>query len=353
MTNEGFAFNEGWAEYWSKEPQHGNVCDKTPPIFSIEGVVAEDLNYLANCTGVDRKGMIAVLQRGRNIIHTDKEFREEFQKQFPNIDLTKCPPLSPARALLIPRERLKTLRDLRYGIPASSSSGAIAAGSSAASVRQPVDNATLVAALRADMDAQVQVTNQLRKDLDDSIKVAAEPGVCPAVSCELVAERVVRPDRLRGAIELSEQLQRRMEADLATLHSGDRSGPQFPKDFEAMRLATKITFESERKEIVKRSLDRAINALAPLVARDTTGALAEQSGQLARQVRLLEMRTPTNDAYLTFLKLPRSARDDGLELATAAHSQWSVKRIVLIVALVLLGILLLSVLVWLTKRLSA
>ena len=301
----------------------------TDPFFKIEGLVAEDLEFLAKCAGVDRKDMLAVLQRGHNIIHTDKEFREQFRQQFPNIDLAKCPPIdSPVT---------------------SNPSSTTSAKTSPVSERQPVDTAELVKALRADTDAQGQVTNQLRKDLEDSFKAAAEPGVCTDVSCELVAERVVRPERLRGAIELSELLQRQLEAELATLQFGERSTAQFSKDFEAVHLATKTIFESERKEIVKRALDHSINALAPFVARDKTGALAGQSAQLARQLRLLEMRTPTNDAYLTFLKLPRSARDDGLEFAAAVPSQWNVKQIVLIAVLILFGILLVSILAWLAR----
>jgi hypothetical protein len=87
-ANAGFAFHEGWAEFWSNDT---TCCPGDESNQDIEGTVAHDLENLASKlpgnVSDQRKGMLQVLQRGPNLIHSDEEFRREYALQFPGIPL--------------------------------------------------------------------------------------------------------------------------------------------------------------------------------------------------------------------------------------------------------------------------
>lgn len=70
-TNEGFAFNEGWAEYWSRE----TAGCHTPRNPVVEGDVAASLRELARACGATRARMVGVLRRHPRRIHSFREFR--------------------------------------------------------------------------------------------------------------------------------------------------------------------------------------------------------------------------------------------------------------------------------------
>ena len=329
--NDGFAFNEGWAEYWSRDTAE---CPNALTNANIEGTVAHDLDTLAQCPQLGatddarRRNMLTVLWQGQNIIHSDADFRRYYTKLFPGCTIP--PPL----VAIVPRPQSDVFVSVEMNLTLETQG-------------QPKelapDQTAQLTALRADIDAQAQITAHLQIDLEAAAKVAADTGVCPPVPCELVAERVVRPAILMGAIERSELLERQLESDFAAMQRGERSLPQFNQQFEAERMAAVRAFDNESKEVVKRTLDRAISDLAPFVAHDNTGVLTKQSDDLALQLRLLQMRTPTNDAYLTLLKLPRSDREDRMDLATAVPLQWSLKRIVLVVGVIVIGLVLVGI----------
>lgn len=71
-TNYGFAFNEGWAEYWS------NTCTSlTGTDYEIEGNVATALRKLQNkCLSTDYK-MVNVLKTYPNSIHSFAEYNNK------------------------------------------------------------------------------------------------------------------------------------------------------------------------------------------------------------------------------------------------------------------------------------
>jgi hypothetical protein len=79
VTNEGFAFNEGWAEYWAGTP---NDCPPDTTNFSQEGNVAQALTGLEACTS--RPQMVRVLREnptGLSLstgIHSFSDFRTRF-----------------------------------------------------------------------------------------------------------------------------------------------------------------------------------------------------------------------------------------------------------------------------------
>jgi hypothetical protein len=82
LDEKGYAFHEGWAEYWSHDTP---CCMNAFGNEAIEGTVAFDLKKLEDKVG--RSAMVRVLARGENLIHSDSEFRREFTKEFPGLPL--------------------------------------------------------------------------------------------------------------------------------------------------------------------------------------------------------------------------------------------------------------------------
>lgn len=81
-TNLGYAFNEGWAEYWAGEC----VGDTVEPLddYKVEGNVATALRSLqSRCSTTDGK-MVQVLERSPLNVHSFQDFRKRHK------DLYKC-----------------------------------------------------------------------------------------------------------------------------------------------------------------------------------------------------------------------------------------------------------------------
>jgi hypothetical protein len=74
-TNGGFAFNEGWAEFWAEDFSPAPDCGR-PGDMETEGDVAAALQELMeNCAGGQRKVMVEVLQRNPGTIHSFDQFK--------------------------------------------------------------------------------------------------------------------------------------------------------------------------------------------------------------------------------------------------------------------------------------
>lgn len=71
-TNRGFAFNEGWAHFWSGECP-GTYGDD-PTDYCIEGNVATALRNLKNSCGMSDSRMVDILWNNKGKIHCFDEF---------------------------------------------------------------------------------------------------------------------------------------------------------------------------------------------------------------------------------------------------------------------------------------
>ena len=81
-TNHGFAFNEGWAEYWADEVP-ATPCTNSQD-FSIERNVGFELKRLQSaCVGVTRARMVQVLAENRGRIHSMSDFSNALRCQPP------------------------------------------------------------------------------------------------------------------------------------------------------------------------------------------------------------------------------------------------------------------------------
>ncbi len=74
-TNSGFAFNEGWAEFWAGRFWPAPDCGR-PGDYQTEGNVAAALTELMeNCAGGQKKIMVETLRNNPMRIHSYAEFR--------------------------------------------------------------------------------------------------------------------------------------------------------------------------------------------------------------------------------------------------------------------------------------
>jgi hypothetical protein len=245
QANAGFAFNEGWAEYWSQDI---NCCQNGPDNEAMEGNVAHDLNRLSTCPGVGRKGMVHVLARGENLIHSDSEFRREYALQFPDCPLGQISDGCSRSATLI-HEQMYPLLD------------------------PELQRQRLLAAI----DAR-----------EKSIALFKE---------QQHSTTGLRTFVLRAAVEEGTLLVQRMREELVEL---DRGGPlqrYLQRAFHERRL---------RAEFVARR--RAIQMAA---LRDALGVVsAEQRPAVERRIRLLQESRVEDASLDSMLSLPAVVGDD-------------------------------------------
>lgn len=168
-TNEQFAFNEGWAEYWSGDywPWPGGACASFPSVdYAVEANVAAALTDLeTNCFLLrDRSRMVQVLRENPGTIHTFREFR----------DRLNCTPLF----TLIPPTPPAAVEPVRV-------SGEQAAAIAAAQVTT--------------LDRRI---GALRVQLNRANRVAAAELPCNRRPCTAALQRATRPVTLRTQIAL-------------------------------------------------------------------------------------------------------------------------------------------------------
>lgn len=71
-TNSGFAFNEGFAEYWQGEVR--TRCPENPDDYRVERNVAAALRFLQDSCHLSRGEMVAVLATHPGTVHSYQEF---------------------------------------------------------------------------------------------------------------------------------------------------------------------------------------------------------------------------------------------------------------------------------------
>jgi hypothetical protein len=245
-ANAGFAFHEGWAEFWSNDT---TCCRGDESNQNIEGTVAHDLENLAGKlpgnVSDQRKGMLQVMKRGQNLIHSDEEFRREYALQFPGIAM-----------------------------------GNISDGCSGVENRHAY----------LELDPALQ-----RENLVAAIE--ARQKAITAFKEQQGYSTGLRTFMLRAAIEETSLVIQRMNEQLAEL---DRGGPpeRYLKQAPFQRLR-RAEFRSLRRAIQLRALRDACGAIPP-----------EQRPEIERRIRLLEESRIEDAALETMLPLPPVAGDD-------------------------------------------
>lgn len=174
VTSGGFAFNEGWADYWARR---GHDCPATPQDFSQEGNVAAELKRLETCVG--RPAMVNVLRRNPGAIHSLAEFQTRFSQL---TGVTTC---------ATPRFRTAAVDEVTLSPP------------------------QLAADSQAQITAQRKVVADLSRRLRAAKLRARDPGRCTAGRCQAALERLVAPSALEAQLGQAKLVLARLEEGLA------------------------------------------------------------------------------------------------------------------------------------------
>ena len=261
-TNTGFAFNEGWAEYWA----HTLATCGDGTNFSQEGNVATALDGLEKCS--NRPTMVRVLRENPGTIHSFTQFRTKF---LAIVGPKPCviPPIGGAEI-----------------------------------VENPIATVQLIRDVQAQIAAQEQLITRLTRRLPSAARRAQRPGRCTvARRCRPEMEKVVEPIALNAEIAQAKLVLTRLRAGLA-----EARRVAFRPDFTQRGIydrlqADQAAFERESQAIIADGLRQSVNAirsqarLAP--ARSTVEfRRLEHRLSLVGSARKRRTRTPTAVASL-------------------------------------------------------
>lgn len=311
-ANAGFGFHEAWAEYWSHDI---TCCPDDISNENIEGTAAHDLNRLANCAtvitqdrppgevptdcpapGVGRKGMVQILERGNNLIHSESDFRREYAKQFP-----ACTPLGNIGddgCAAGPGNKCISLTKL---IP----------------TKEPVPQSSMGLlmgfALQTDSNPKrprfAPDPVQKRKDIADAID--ARENSIAALKEQQHSSTGLRSFALRAAVEEGTLVVQRQRNELAEF---DRGGPPERYLLRAyLERHLRNEFVAQRKAIQIRALRDALAVVLP-----------EQRPEINRRLLLLQESRIEDLSLQSMIPLPPLVGDDMIATTAPQHSRWFV-----------------------------
>jgi hypothetical protein len=270
VSNEGFAFNEGWAEFWAHTPR---TCgDGTN--FNQEGNVATALTGLEQCA--DRKTMVRVLAANPGSVHSYAEFKAKF---FAIVGQRACV--------------IKSIGGL-----------------------QAVEKTIAAAPLLASTESQIAGETQLIGSMSNRMALvrtrAEEPGKCIKGHCVPAIEELIRPSALSTQIAQAELVRERLQSGLAaarTALAGPESGQL--KLFETLE-AERATFEAANQAIVIKGLQQSLKAVRSqpgFAAAGSTPAVRIMSQRLASLTGARSRHAVTPSSVATLFSPPQAPSD--------------------------------------------
>lgn len=219
VSNEGFAFNEGWAEFWAHTP--ATCGDGTN--FSQEGNVAAALTGLEKCAG--RATMVKVLKENPGTIHSYEQFKTKFFA------------LVGQRACLI------------------SSIGGL----------QAVEGTIAAAPLLAGAEGQIAALAKSIATMSRRTALvrshAQTPGKCTMRNCLSGLERASEPSALSAEIAQAKLVKERLQSGLAAARNAI-GGPESAqlKLFETL-AGERVSFERANQAILIAGLRQALRSV--------------------------------------------------------------------------------------------
>ncbi|HEY1451588.1 MAG TPA: hypothetical protein VGF47_11610 [Solirubrobacteraceae bacterium] len=270
LSNEGFAFNEGWAEFWAHTP--ATCGDGTN--FNQEGNVAAALTGLEKCA--DRKTMVRVLALNPEAIHSYAEFKAKF---FSIVGQRACV--------------IKSIGGL-----------------------QAVEKTIAAAPLLASTESQIVGETKLIASMSRRMAVvrthAQDPGKCLKGRCVAALQTLIEPSALSTQIAQARLLRERLQSGLAAARSVINAPESAQlKLFETLD-AERATFEAANQAIQIKGLQQGVAAIrakpAFASARSTT-AFRNMSQRLARLTAAHSRHVPTPTGVATFFSAPQVAGD--------------------------------------------
>jgi hypothetical protein len=270
LSNEGFAFNEGWAEFWAHTP---TTCgDGTN--FSQEGNVAAALTGLEKCA--DRKTMVRVLALNPESIHSYAEFKAKF---FAIVGQRACV--------------IKSIGGLQ-------------------AVGKTIAAAPLLASTESQIAAETKLITSMSRRMALVRTRAQAPGKCLRGRCVAALQELIEPSALSTQIAQAKLLRERLQSGLAAARSAI-SGPESAqlKLFETLD-AERVTFEAANQAIQIRGLQQsvaAVRAKPTFAAARSTATFRNMSQRLASLTVAHTRHTPTPSSIATLFSAPQVPGD--------------------------------------------
>jgi hypothetical protein len=270
VSNEGFAFNEGWAEFWAKTP--ATCGDGTN--FSQEGNVASALTGLEKCA--NRATMVRVLRENPEAIHSYSQFRAKFFS------------IVSQRACLI-----------------NSILGNVG-------VEKTIAAAPLLATAEGQIAAETHLIATTSRRMALVRTRAQNPGRCTAGHCVTGIEKLIAPSVLNAKVAQAQLLRQRLETGLAAARSVI-NGPESAqlKLFEKLE-AERAAFDRANQAILISGLQQGIKAIKTTpgfaLARSTAG-FRTMSQRLSSLTGARSKRAVTPSGIATLYSAPEAPTD--------------------------------------------
>lgn len=290
QANDGFGFHEGWADYWSHDT---NCCPGDIDNQNIEGTVAHDLQNLASCAGVGRRGMISVLAGGENLIHSDIDFRREYAKRFPQCSTQINGNISDG-CTAGQGPGCVTATSLYPQKPAFSlASAGMLVGLSHVTDQEEPTFALDPANQRQDLVAAIESREKVVADLKEQQRSASG----------------LRTFALRAAVEEGTVIVQRLRDELAEFDRGNTLERYSQRADVVPQLRDQ--FIAQRKAIQIRALRDALAVVSP-----------DQRPEINRRLLLLQESRIDDASLQSMILLPAVVGDDTIVLITPSHPRW-------------------------------
>jgi hypothetical protein len=270
VSNEGFAFNEGWAEFWAKTP--ATCGDGTN--FNQEGNVATALTGLEKCA--NRQTMVRVLKENPEAIHSYSQFRTKFFN------------IVGPRACLI------------------ASIGGLQA------VEKTIAAAPLLASAERGISAETGLINGMSRRMALVRTHAEKPGKCTKGQCVPAIEKLIEPSALNTQIAQAKLVRERLQSGLAAARAAI-NGPESAqlKLFETLE-AERATFEAANQALVIKGLQQSLKAVKSqpgFASARSTPAVRIISQRLASLNSAHSRHTATPSGVATLFSAPQVPSD--------------------------------------------
>jgi hypothetical protein len=228
-TNNGFAFNEGWAEYWAGTL---STCTSNTADYTYEGNVATALNRLQQCSG--RQTMVRVLRENPGSIHSMSEFQTKWN------------------AIVGPRNIFLCSVAPPFGTVA-------------------VEDGFSIARLTSEVNKQIAAINKvisgLTRRMGGARRIANRVGACRGTSqCVSGIAKVADPIALNAEIQQAKLVRSRLLAGLAAARK-----VKFLPNFAQANLYTALTSD-------RRSFERANQAILINGLKSTVQTIRNKPG---------------------------------------------------------------------------
>ncbi len=184
-TGLGFAFNEGWAEYWARDYGPAPGCDgRAADDYEVEGNVGAALAEIeARCYGGNRALMVSILRANPGVIHSFQEFLARVTCPAPVVAAPPAPvraaPLriSTTHGAAIARAQVSEIgRDIR-GMRGELRVAVRRAANVPACVRTPCNAALRRVTLPAILRSEIALAGLVRNTIDDADTVTEQEAI--------------------------------------------------------------------------------------------------------------------------------------------------------------------------------